>query len=103
MKQENQGTTILIIDNVIYAPECRIRLISPKQLHRQSKAKEHEHSCFTTDENTATLFHRGDKYTCDYHPKTKIPTISCITHITLKTSPITATTFAEQPSFKGPK
>jgi hypothetical protein len=41
---------------------------------------------------------------CDYHPKIKIPIISCIPHITPKISPITATpTFAQQRSFKGRK
>jgi hypothetical protein len=39
INQENKETTILVIDNVIYAPDCPIRLISPQQLHRQSKAK----------------------------------------------------------------
>jgi hypothetical protein len=36
--QENKDNIILVIDNVIYAPYCPIRLISPQQLHRQSKA-----------------------------------------------------------------
>jgi hypothetical protein len=31
-----------------------------------------------TEETTTTLFHGGDTFTCDYHPKTKIPTLSCI-------------------------
>jgi hypothetical protein len=44
IKQENQETKILVIDNVIYAPDCSIRLISPQQLHRKSKVKGHEHS-----------------------------------------------------------
>jgi hypothetical protein len=47
--QENKENIILIIDNVIYAPECPIHLISPQQLHRQSKARGHEKSCFTTE------------------------------------------------------
>jgi hypothetical protein len=42
--QENKENIILIIYNVIYAPECPIRLISPHQLHRQSKARGHENS-----------------------------------------------------------
>jgi hypothetical protein len=41
INQENKENTILIIDNVIYAPICPIRLISLQQLHRQSKAKGH--------------------------------------------------------------
>jgi hypothetical protein len=45
-KKEN---IILVIDNVIYAPDFPIRLISPQQLHRQSKAKGHENSCFTME------------------------------------------------------
>jgi hypothetical protein len=43
--QENKENAILIIDNVIYAPYCPIRLISPQQLHRQSNARKHEKSC----------------------------------------------------------
>jgi hypothetical protein len=70
LHQENRENIILIIDNIIYAPECPIRLISPQQLHRQSKARGHENSCFTTEENTAILFHGGDTFTCAYHPKT---------------------------------
>jgi hypothetical protein len=58
--QENKEHIILIIDNVIYAPECPIRLISPQQLHRHSKARGNENSCFTTEETTASLFHGGD-------------------------------------------
>jgi hypothetical protein len=27
--QENEGTTILVVDNVIYAPDCPLRLINP--------------------------------------------------------------------------
>jgi hypothetical protein len=69
---------MLIIDNVIYAPDCPMRLLSPQQLHSRSKAKGYTQSYFTTEENTATLFHVGDTYLCDYNPKTKIPTISCI-------------------------
>jgi hypothetical protein len=53
--QENKENIILVIDNVIYAPDCLIRLISMQQLHRQSKAKGHENSCFTTEETTSTL------------------------------------------------
>jgi hypothetical protein len=57
INKENNETTILVIDNVIYAPDCPIRLIKPQHLNRQSKAKGHENLCFTTEENTATLFH----------------------------------------------
>jgi hypothetical protein len=53
--QNNTDNIILVIDNVIYAPDYPIRLISPQQLYRQSKAKGHENSCFTTEETTATL------------------------------------------------
>jgi hypothetical protein len=35
-KQENRETTTLVIDNVMYAPDCPIQ-ISTQQLHRQSK------------------------------------------------------------------
>jgi hypothetical protein len=59
IKQENKETTILVIDNVIYAPYCPIRLIRPQQLHRQSKEKGRKHSCLATEENTPTLFHGG--------------------------------------------
>jgi hypothetical protein len=95
---------MLIIDNVIYAPDYPLRLISPQKLHLQSKAKRHEQPRFTTDENTATLFHGRDKYTRDYHPKTKIPTLRCVAHLTNKTPQTTATmNFAPQPIFKGRK
>jgi hypothetical protein len=88
--------------NVIYAPDCPIRIISPQQLHRQSKAKGHKKSCFTTEETTATLYHGGDTFTCDYHPKTKIPTLNCITdNKTQKIQNAAPLTFAHQPSNKG--
>jgi hypothetical protein len=32
------------------------------QLHRQSKARGNDNSCFTTDETTATLYHGGDTF-----------------------------------------
>jgi hypothetical protein len=85
IQQENQENIILIIDNVIYAPDYPIRLISPQQLHRQSKARGYDNSCFTTDETTATLYHGGDTFKCEYHPKTKIPTSSCLTANTAPT------------------
>jgi hypothetical protein len=78
IQQEHQENIIIIIDNVIYAPDCPIRLISPQQLHRQSKARGYDNSCFTTDEIAATLYDRGDTFKCEYHPETKIPTISCL-------------------------
>jgi hypothetical protein len=84
INKENKDNVILIIDNVIYEPGCPFGRISPKQLQSQSKEKGHENSCFTTEENTATLFHRGDTFTCAYHPKTKIPTLSCVTDKTNK-------------------
>jgi hypothetical protein len=88
----------------IYAPECPIRLINPQQLHRQSKARGHENSCFMTEETTATLFHGGDTFTCAYHPKTKITTLSCITYSKKRTTHIPVTsTLAQQPSNKGRK
>jgi hypothetical protein len=37
INQENKSNVILVIDYVIYAPECPIRLISPQQLQGQSK------------------------------------------------------------------
>jgi hypothetical protein len=102
--QENKENIIFIIDNVIYAPECPIRLISPQQLHRQSKARGHENSCFTTEETTATLFHGGDTFTCAYHPKTKTPTLRCVADNTIRTPYIqSASTLAQQPSNKGRK
>jgi hypothetical protein len=94
----------LVIDNVIYAPYWPIWLISPQQLHRKSKSKGHDNSCFTTEETTATLYHGGDTFTCDYHTKTKIPTLSCITDSkTKKTHIPTTSTLSQQPSNKGRK
>jgi hypothetical protein len=102
--QENIENIILDIDNVIYAPDCPIRLISPQQLHRQSKAKGHENSCFTTEETTATLYHGGDTFTRAYHPKTKIPTLNCITDSKTQKIQVPApSSFAQQPSNKGRK
>jgi hypothetical protein len=102
--QENKENIILVIDNVIYAPDCPIQLISPQKLHRQSKAKGHNNSCFTTEETTATLYHGGDTFTCAYHPKTKIPTLNCITDSTTQKIQVAApSTFAQQPSKKGCK
>jgi hypothetical protein len=47
---------------------------------------------------------RGDTFICDYHPKTKIPTLSCITHQTnKKTQTTSAANFAQQPSYRGCK
>jgi hypothetical protein len=87
---------------VIYALDFPIRLISPQQLHRLSKAKGHDNSCFTTEETTANLYHGGDTFTCAYHPKTKIPNLSCITDSkTHKTHIPTTSTLAQQPSNKG--
>jgi hypothetical protein len=57
IQQENQENLNLIIYNIIYAQDCPIRLISPQQLHRQSKARGYDNSCCTTDETTATLYH----------------------------------------------
>jgi hypothetical protein len=93
----------MIIDNVIYAPDCPIRLISPQQLHRQSKACGYDNSCFTTDETTATLHHRGDTFKCEYHPRTKFPTISCLPDNTASTQHIPKTSMAQQPNHKGRK
>jgi hypothetical protein len=62
--QDNTDNIILVIDNVIYAPDCPIRRISPQKLYRQSKAKGHENSCFTTEETTATLYHNGYIHMC---------------------------------------
>jgi hypothetical protein len=56
---------------------------------------------FTTEENTATLFHGGDTLTCAYHPKTKMPTRSCITDSKTQTTHIpVASTLAPQSSNK---
>jgi hypothetical protein len=90
---------------MIYAPECPIRLISPQQLHIESKAKGNQNSSFTTEENTATLFHGGYTFACDYHNKTKIPTLCCITDKNKKTTykKMVASTLAQQPSYKGRK
>jgi hypothetical protein len=100
----NKENIIFIIYNVIYAPECSIRPISPQQLHRQSKARGHKISCFMTEETTATLFHGGDTFTCAYHPKTKISTLSCITDNKIRTPHVqSASTLAQQPSNKGRK
>jgi hypothetical protein len=57
--QENKENIILIIDNVIYAPDCPIRLINPQQVHKQSKERGHDSSCFTMEETTPTLHHGG--------------------------------------------
>jgi hypothetical protein len=102
--QNDTDNIILVINNVIYAPDFPIRLISPQQLHRQSKAKGHENSCFTTEETTATLYHGGDTFTFAYHPKTKIPTLNCITDNKTKKIQISApSNLAHQPSNKGRK
>jgi hypothetical protein len=102
--QEKKENIILVIDNVIYAPDCLIRLISPQQLHRQSKAKGHDNSCFTTEETTATIYHGGETFTCAYHPKAKIPTLNCITDSKTQNIQVpTPSTFAQQPSNKGRK
>jgi hypothetical protein len=51
--------------------------------------------------NTAALFHRGDTSTCDYHPKTKIPTLCCITDKNKKTTyKPAASTLAQQISYE---
>jgi hypothetical protein len=102
--QKNKENIILVIDNVTYAPDCPFRLISPQQLHRQSKAKGHGNSCFTTKETTSTLYHGGDTFTCAYHPKTKILTLNCITDSKTQKIQVTApSTFTPQPSNKGRK
>jgi hypothetical protein len=103
IQQENQENIIMIIDNVIYAPDCPIRLIIPQQLHRQSKAREYDNSCFTTDEPTATLYHGGDTFKCKYHPRTKIPTISCLPASTASIQHISSTSMAQQPNHRGHK
>jgi hypothetical protein len=103
IQQENHENIILVIDNVIYAPDCPIRLISPQQLHRQSKARGYDNSCFTTDETTATLNHGGDTFKCEYHPRTKIPTISCLPANKASTQHISSTSMAQQPNHKGRK
>jgi hypothetical protein len=103
IQQENQENITLTIYNVIYAPDCPIRLISPQQLHRQSKARGYDNSCFTTDETTAALYHGGDTFKCEYHPRTKIPTISCLPANTAPTKQNPLTSMAQQPNHKGRK
>jgi hypothetical protein len=103
IQQKHQEHIILIIDNVIYAPDCPIRIISPQQLHRQSKARGYDNSCFTTDETTATIYHGGDTFKCEYHPRTKIPTISCLPANTASKQHIPSTSMAQQPNHKGLK
>jgi hypothetical protein len=101
IQQENQESIILIIYDVIYALDCPIRLISPQQLHRQSKAHGYDNSCFTTDETTETLYHGGDTLKCEYHPRTKIPTIRCLPANTAPAQQIPSTSMAQQPNHKG--
>jgi hypothetical protein len=98
--QENKENIILVIYNVIYAPYFPIRLISPQQLHRQSKAKGRDNSCFTTEETTATLYHGGDTFTCAYHAKTKIPTLNCITDSKTQKTPVPTTSKHNNPAIK---
>jgi hypothetical protein len=103
IKQENQKNVILIIDNVIYPPDYPIRLVSPQQLHIQSKSRGYDNSCFTTDETTATLYPGGDTFKCEYHPKTKIPTICCLTANTAPTQHVPSTSMTQKPNHKGRK
>jgi hypothetical protein len=103
IQQESQENTILIIDNVIYAPDCPIRLISPQQLHRQPKDHGYDSSCFTTDETTSTLYHGGDTFKYEYHPKTKIPTTSCLPANTPPAQQVASTSMAQKPNHKGRK
>jgi hypothetical protein len=51
IRQNDQEPLLLVIDNVIYAPDC---LLSLKQLHHQSKEKGQDKSYSITNENTAT-------------------------------------------------
>jgi hypothetical protein len=54
------------------------------------------------EETAATLYHGRATFTCAYHPKTKIPTLSCITDSkTQKTQITTTSTLSQQPSNKG--
>jgi hypothetical protein len=102
--QKITDNIILVIDNVIYTPDCPIRIIIPQQLHRQLKSKGHKKSCFTTEETTASLYHGGDTFTCAHHPKTKIPTLNCTTDNKTQNIQIAApSTFSHQPSNKGRK
>jgi hypothetical protein len=53
-------------------------------------------------ETTSTLYHGGDTFTCDYHPKAKIPTLSCITDSkTQRTQVPITSTLAQQNINKG--
>jgi hypothetical protein len=103
IQQNNQETIILIIDNVIYAPDCPVRLIIPQQLHIQSKDRGYDNSCFTTDETTTTFHHGGDTFKCEYHTRTKIPTTSCLPAHTASKQQIPSTSMAPQPNHKGRK
>jgi hypothetical protein len=58
--------------------------------------------CYGRNNSNSTS--QGDTFTCDYHPKTKIPTLSCITDSKTRTTHIpTTSTLAQQPSNKGRK
>jgi hypothetical protein len=101
INQTNKEPILLIINNVIYAPDCPICLVSPQQIHRHSKEKGYEDSHVITEEITATQFHGGDITTCDYHTKTKIPMITCIplTGTKQRTKPAKSS-FRQQPHIK---
>jgi hypothetical protein len=45
----------------------------------------------------------GDTFKCEYHPKTKIPTIGCLPADTAPTQQIPSTSMAQQPNHKGRK
>jgi hypothetical protein len=54
--------------------------------------------------NSNPISRGGDSFTCAYHPKTKIPTLNCITdNKTQKIQVVTPSTFAQQPINKGLK
>jgi hypothetical protein len=54
------------------------------------------------EETTTNIHNGGDTFTCAYHPKTKIPTLICITDSkTQKTHIPTTLNLAQQPSNKG--
>jgi hypothetical protein len=54
--------------------------------------------------NNSNPISRGNIFKCAYHPKTKIPTLNCITDSkTQKTQVPPTSTLAQQPSNKGRK
>jgi hypothetical protein len=82
-----------------------IQELSDKTFHFYNSLvlTDEDNSCFTADETTATLHHGGDTFKCEYHPRTKIPTISCLPANTASIQHIPSTSIAQQPNHKGRK